>query len=150
MTTTKTIDTATANEILDLDLDPSRVVSVDLELGAIDACSRHLNGTGPRVVAYPRTATGMLGTGAHPGFVSEISESTALDLGWTENEIFASAGANAGYQKDDQGPVCGDCQSSVGAYDSDKDAPDSLGVCWSCCEMIRESWQAGAESDYAG
>ena len=81
MTTTKTIDTATANEILDLDLDPSRVVSVDLELGAIDACSRHLNGTGPRVVAYPRTATGMLGTGAHPGFVSEISESDGLICG---------------------------------------------------------------------
>lgn len=145
--TTKTITADKANDVFALDLDQEETPSVDLALGAIDACSRHLYGIGPRLVLYPRTREGkILGTGAHPGFVRECTESEAIDLGFTSEEIFASAGANDAYQHDDQGPCCGECLSACGEYEADRDAEASVGVCWSCSQMISEGWErANAE-----
>src|SRR5690606_13440491 len=66
--TTTTLTREQAIEHLGVDL-PDTVTSVDVNIGAVDAASRHLTGIGPRLVYYPRTATGILGTGAHPGIV---------------------------------------------------------------------------------
>ena len=142
----KTLSTPDANGLLDLDLDPSEIAHVEVVIGAIDACSRHLDGIGPRLVIYPRTSDGrILGTGAHPGFVTECTPDVAERIGFTTDEIYASAGANQAYQHDDTGPCCGDCLSACGEYDPRKDADRPVGVCWSCSQMIAEGWQHAQE-----
>jgi len=127
------------------------VLEVGVTLGAVDAASRHLDGIGPSVVVYPRTATGTLGSGAHPGFVAEVEESVALGLGFSEDAILLASGARRCEVRDRNGdPCCADCQAAIGGRRHrlvSKRAQRR--VCPSCAVMIRETWVEERQRDVA-
>lgn len=128
--------------IADLDL-PTTVGEIGVALGANPACARHLDGTGVPCVVYPRTATGTLGTGAHPGFVVEFDLDDLVTAGAPERDCWVAAGAEIGTYPDPDGPVCGECLAACGEYHEDlPEMPNpERAPCWSCCQMIREGWQ---------
>jgi len=124
------------------------VTEVEIVLGAVEAASRHLKGTGCSVVVYPRNVRGeTYGTGAHAGFVHELDEDVLIGLGFSEDEILLAAGAEVATRMDpEDGPVCDECDSY-----GDRRAPKLRGkrarACQSCATMLRESWaDAGAWS----
>ncbi len=120
------------------------VTRATIVLGANPACCQHLDGVGVPCVLYLRTSKGVRGTGAHPGFVVEMPETELVKLGFATDAIMLAAGANVADRKDSTGPVCSECLSYVGER-----APRLRikgRACWSCSQMIRESWESAAQA----
>ena len=119
---------------------PDTVETVEVSLGANPSCAKHLEGTGVPCVVYPKTKTGMLGTGAHPGFVVEFPIEDLVEAGADEDECWYASGANPGTYQDEDGPVCADCLSASGEYDQDAEElpKDEQKPCWSCVTMVQE------------
>jgi len=125
---------------LDLLGEVGDVTAVEIVLGAVEAASRHLKGTGCSVVVYPRNVRGeTYGTGAHAGFVHEIDEDVLIGLGFTEDEILLAAGAEVATRLAGDGPVCDECDS-YGERRSPKLRGKHARACQSCATMIREGW----------
>jgi len=128
---------------------PEHVEHVEVALGANPAFKRHFAGVGVGCVVYLRTGSGILGSGAHPGFIVELTEDVALELGFSADEILSAAGCPSGYAFDSGGqPLCSECLALCGEYEEDASVDERAAEerCWSCEEMIRESW-ARAQRD---
>jgi hypothetical protein len=152
-------------EITEIEL--SGCSDVEVSLGCAEFALRDIKSAGFPVFLSLRTPDGKyLGNGAYAGAVTAFDMET-LEKIWSEggealseDEVYLSAGCNAGGFLDEEGlAICSECLSAAGEWndpddsvydkeseDFDPDAnaatvlnPEAGCVCWSCAQMFNES-----------
>lgn len=122
------------------------IVAAELLIGANPACTRHLNGAGVPCVLYLRTASGVLGTGAHPGYVIECDPDWLEARGVDDAEIWIKGlGCNsADIVEHDGSGLCLDCWLVWPSAHLGRRAREIL-VCDSCRQGLQESMAYAAQ-----